>query len=74
MDREERSRRVAGEVRAHLARRQLSGKQLATALGVSQFSVSRRLRGEVPFSVDELSVAADFLGVDLSDLLAERAA
>lgn len=74
MEREDRSLRVAGEVRALLARRQLSGKQLAARLGISQFSVSRRLRGQVPFSIDELAVAAEFLGVELGDLLAERAA
>lgn len=74
MEREGRSREVAGEIRALLARRQASGKQLASHLGMSQFAISRRLRGETPFSIDELAAAAEFLGVPMSDLVAERAA
>jgi transcriptional regulator with XRE-family HTH domain len=60
---------VAEELRALLARRQISGKQLAAHLGISQFAVSRRLRGETPFTVDELTAIAEFLGVSLHDLL-----
>jgi transcriptional regulator with XRE-family HTH domain len=69
MEREGRSQLVAGEVRATLARRQISGKQLAAHLGVSQFAVSRRLRGETAFSIDELSATADYLGVPVSAFL-----
>jgi transcriptional regulator with XRE-family HTH domain len=69
MQREGRSRQVAGEVRAVLARRQISGKQLASQLGMSQFAISRRLRGETPFSIDELAASAEFLGVPLTELL-----
>jgi transcriptional regulator with XRE-family HTH domain len=72
MEREGRSQQVAGEVRALLARRQISGKQLAAHLGISQFAVSRRLRGQTSFSLDELSAAADFLGVALEDLLSAK--
>lgn len=74
MEREERSQQVAGEVRALLARRRISGKQLAAHLGISQFAVSRRLRGETPFSIDELSCAAEFLGVPVEQLIAAQAA
>lgn len=74
MQRGGRSREVAGEVRALLARRQISGKQLATHLGLSQFAVSRRLRGETPFSVDELAATAEWLGVPVASLLTEAAA
>lgn len=74
MERETRSQQVAAEIRAVLARNQTSGKQLAGHLGISQFAVSRRLRGETPFSVDELSATADFLGIPLATLVSERAA
>lgn len=74
MERETRSQHIAAEVRATLARNQISGKQLAAHLGISQFAVSRRLRGETPFSVDELSATADFLAVSLEELLATKAA
>lgn len=60
---------IAAEVRAHLARRRRSGKQLASALDLSAFAVSRRLRGQTPFSASELQATAGFLGVDVADLL-----
>lgn len=74
MEREGRSQHAAGEIRAHLARRQISGKTFAARLGLSQFAVSRRLRGQTPFSIDELSRAAEFLGVPLVDLLPSQPA
>lgn len=44
-------------------------RELADALGVSQMNVSRRLRGETPFDVDELAAVARLLGVEVVDLL-----
>lgn len=74
MESEGRSQHVAGEVRALLARRQITGKQLAVHLGVSQFSVSRRLRGQTAFSIDELTSVAGFLGVPVEELITGPAA
>jgi transcriptional regulator with XRE-family HTH domain len=54
---------VAAEVRAYVARAQLSQHQLAEILGIPQSSVSRRLRGKTPFRVDELEKLAGVLGV-----------
>jgi transcriptional regulator with XRE-family HTH domain len=60
---------VAAEVRAHLARRQLTGTALAAAIGKSEMYVSRRLRGEVAFDLVDVEQAAKFLGITAADLL-----
>jgi len=64
---------VAGEVRAEAARRRVSQRAIAVALGVSQTAVSRRLNGEIPFDVDELGKVAELLGVPPAQFL-ERVA
>lgn len=61
------SSRVAGEVRAHLARKQLSGVRAAAALGWSQTYMSRRLSGKAPFTVDDLDALAQLLSVSATD-------
>ena len=60
---------VAEEVRVALARRQISGVKLANMIGRSQVYVSRRLRGEVPFDVDDLALIAEALGMKMVDLV-----
>ncbi len=67
---------VAAEVRAQLARRQLTGTALAAAIGKSEMYVSRRLRGGVAFDLEDVEQVARFLGVAVVDLMpaAERAA
>lgn len=67
---------VAAEVRAQLARQQLTGTALAAAIGKSEMYVSRRLRGQVAFDLADVEQAAKFLGVSFADLLPspERAA
>lgn len=60
---------TGANVRAEMARRGVTQAKLAAALGLSQPSVSARLRGVTPFDVDELHTIAAFLGVPLSDLL-----
>jgi transcriptional regulator with XRE-family HTH domain len=52
---------VAAEVRAHLARRRISGRRLAAQLGMTEPYLSRRLTGAVPFNVNDLSAIADYL-------------
>lgn len=54
---------VAAEVRAELARQQLSGVRAAKALGWTQNYISVRLRGTVPFDVNDLIKIADLLEV-----------
>lgn len=63
---------VAGEIRAHAARKGFSGRQLAFQLGKSQPWMSRRLTGEVPFDVEELDAVAAILGVAPRDLFPGR--
>lgn len=57
---------VAAEVRAGLARKQLSGVRAAKALGWTQNYLSVRLRGDVEFSVTDLVKIADLLEVPVS--------
>jgi transcriptional regulator with XRE-family HTH domain len=52
---------VAGEVRAHLARRRISGRRAAAELGWTAPYLSRRLTGEIPFDVDDLDAIASLL-------------
>lgn len=61
--------RVAGEVRAELARQRKTAADLSAALGVTQHTAGRRISGEVPFDVIELAQVAIWLGVPLAQLL-----
>ena len=58
---------VAAEVRATLARNKIRQSAVAEALSLSRASVSRRLKGEQPFTVPELLVVADLAGVNASE-------
>lgn len=51
-----------------MARMQMSQGTLAAMLGTTQASVSRRLRGEVPFDVNEVAALTAILGVDVGKL------
>ena len=62
--------RVAANIRAELARKGISQADLAATLHKSQPTVSRRLLGRVPFSVDELDIIAGVLGVPMAELVA----
>ncbi len=57
--------RIGSRVRQALAARKLSQKALADQFGQSQAWISRRVRGEVGFSVAELAQAAKLLSVPL---------
>ena len=62
-------------MRAEMARRRITQTVVAEALGLSQTQVSARLRGRVPFDVNEITTIARLLDVDVPTLLdgAERA-
>lgn len=62
-------RTVGANVRAEMARHRITQDQLATALGISQPQVSKRLLGEIAFDVDELEIASRLLGVPASTFL-----
>lgn len=60
---------VSEEIRALMGRRRVSQVGLADALGQSQSTVSRKLRGDTPWDIDELFAMAAFFGVDVAALL-----
>lgn len=64
--------RTAGAVRAELARRKISGRDLAASLGWSVTTTWRRLNGTTAFDVEELATVAEHLGVPVSTFLPER--
>lgn len=68
------SKRVAANVRAELAARQITAASLAVSLGWSKAATSRRLNGSVSWDVDDVEAVADFLRIDFMRLTAERAA
>lgn len=68
------AQRTGANVKAEMARRDLTQVALAEKLGMSQSMLSYRLRGQVPFDVDELELVAGVLGVPLAVLLAEQPA
>lgn len=67
------TKRVAERVKAIMSDRGVTQNDLAAALGVSQQSVSRRVNGLQPWSIDELAIVSDRLGVTLTDLTAVAA-
>lgn len=64
---------VRGQIKAEMARRDLTIEGLAGRLEVSTMWVSRRLRGQTPIAVSELERIADALGLPVESFL-ERAA
>lgn len=63
--------RAAEELRAVLARRRMSGAELARRTGMKQPYLSRRMTGEVPFDLDDLEIIARELEVSVTQLLAD---
>ncbi|WP_382307363.1 helix-turn-helix domain-containing protein [Herbiconiux sp. UC225_62] len=57
-------------MKAELARRDLSGHDLAEPLRLGRNAVYARLRGERPFDMHELALIVEFLGISLDDLFA----
>jgi transcriptional regulator with XRE-family HTH domain len=60
---------VAEEVRALMARRQVTAVELADRIGRSRTYVGRRLHGETAFDVDDLENIARVLAVEVADLM-----
>jgi transcriptional regulator with XRE-family HTH domain len=61
--------RVASEVRAEMARKRVSQRQIGEVLCISQPQVSERLRGEIAFNTNELEKIAEFLGVPVTNFM-----
>lgn len=73
------SRTVAGNVRAEAARLGIDNQTLSRGLQQNRVTLGRSLRGERPFTIDEIVSLAQVLGTPVSTLLAgvvdaERAA
>lgn len=66
-------RDVAAEVRAHLGRQAKSQRWLSEQTGIGAPGLSRRLKGDRAFTLDELACIADALGVPMSALLPTEA-
>lgn len=69
MDERTPAEQVAANARAEMARHGVSQTELAAALGIKQQSISRRLAGKTPITVDEAFAIANALGVPASQIL-----
>lgn len=67
------TKRVAAEVRAEMARQQMSQEKLAALTGLSQSRISRRLVGDRPFDITELAAVATALGVPVTQFMPAEA-
>ena len=56
-------------INQHLFARKMSGNSFGPVIGVSGATVSRKLRGNVGWSVTELLTAANFFGIEPADLM-----
>lgn len=63
------ARAVAEEIRSAMARRRISGAELARSSGRSQSYLSKRLRDEVAFTANDVEDICKVLGEDLLTLL-----
>lgn len=67
---ETRNAALAGEIRAELARQQLSGRELARRVGKPETTVARYLRGGTAMSLDDIELFAQALEMSTVDLVA----
>lgn len=63
---------VAAELRAEMARQKRTGVELAAVLNCSQQSASRRLNGGQGLDLDDLPAIAEWLEIDVLDLIVPR--
>ncbi|MCU4298035.1 XRE family transcriptional regulator [Brevibacterium permense] len=63
---------AAMEVKLWTVRKRVTQKRLSGLLGLPQSSVSARLNGKKPFSIDELYKIAGLMELSLGELLGER--
>ncbi|WP_197079701.1 helix-turn-helix domain-containing protein [Corynebacterium kalinowskii] len=64
-----RSEAVAVEVRAELARQEKTINQVADYVGIPVSTMRRSVKGQRPFTIDELGAVSEFLGVGIVQLL-----
>lgn len=63
------ARAISDEIRLAMARRRITGSQLATMTGRSQSYISKRLRNEASMTANDVETICEALGEDLFDLL-----
>lgn len=68
------NQRINQNIRAELARKQMTQMQVADLLELNQSSVSSRLSGATRWKVDELTRLAEALHIDVSVLLSNQPA
>jgi len=68
------SRAAAGNLRAHLARVQMSEREAAALIGVDPHWVHRRLHGRGNISLDDVERIAAALEISISAILGEGSA
>ena len=61
--------RMAGELRAEMARQRMSGRRLAQSVDMYPSLLSRRLASPENFTVDELEQVCAALGLTLRELV-----
>lgn len=61
---------ITGQIRAELARKLVDSSEVASWLCISEATVRRRLTGSHPFTLGEIQILAEHLGVKVSDLYA----
>ena len=66
---EQQTLQVSGEVKAWMARRDVKQEALAKALGMTQPSLSMRLRGRTRWTIQDLVIVSKTLDVPVSVLL-----
>lgn len=64
-----RSGTVVSEMRAEMARQGISHTWLASTIGISRVSLTRKLNGNRPLFLPEAVAIADALGTPLSEFL-----
>jgi len=60
---------VSDELRAHMARKRISGRELARRLHVSHQWMSQRTKGAIALSTDDIERISGILGIGPMDLL-----
>ncbi|WP_227491288.1 helix-turn-helix domain-containing protein [Nocardioides salarius] len=60
---------VGANIHQQMWRRKINQTQLGAAIGVSQSTAGKKVRGEVPITVVELMQIARLLGVEPGDLV-----
>lgn len=63
------SGRLAGNIRAEIARQGMRQEDLAAKLGISRSTLNQRLQGRSQFTVGDLGEVAQILGVTPAALL-----